>query len=316
MRAAGPLAAGQPAEAQEALDILTGSAPQDLEDDLDPEILMAYDLIDAEQLAQRQTRRRNSPPPNAPSATGSGRSVSVIVDEAQELSAMAWRMLMRRIPNRWMTIIGDTAQTGDLAGTRIVAGRAGTVRGQAGQLRELTVNYRTPAEITRYANRVLHHINPEHFATDIVAQQRNRAVCGGSAGAAVVGALATGWVTAVIAPDDECAPSSPRADTGVAATADAGADGDGGKARVRLMVVVEPAAIPVAVPTRSQRPLRGSLRVTQRLRRCARRAAVKNCQICPETGRASTWCGRSGRPRPTYARRRREPNPADVRRSS
>ncbi|WP_280343132.1 hypothetical protein, partial [Nocardia abscessus] len=35
-------------------DILTGSAPQDLEDELDPEILMAYDLIDAGQLAERQ----------------------------------------------------------------------------------------------------------------------------------------------------------------------------------------------------------------------------------------------------------------------
>ncbi|NED69746.1 helicase, partial [Streptomyces sp. SID10244] len=45
----------QLADAQDALDILTGSAPQDLEDELDPEILMAYDLIDAEQLAARQT---------------------------------------------------------------------------------------------------------------------------------------------------------------------------------------------------------------------------------------------------------------------
>ena len=47
-------------------------------------------------------------------AYAQGLRVVLIVDEAQELSAMAWRMLMRRIPNRWMTIIGDTAQTGDL----------------------------------------------------------------------------------------------------------------------------------------------------------------------------------------------------------
>lgn len=47
----------QLAEAQDALDILTGSAPQDLEDDLDPELLMAYDLIDASQLAERQQVR-------------------------------------------------------------------------------------------------------------------------------------------------------------------------------------------------------------------------------------------------------------------
>src|SRR5699024_8455974 len=35
----------------------------------------------------------------------------VIVDEAQELSAMAWRMLLRRCPTRSMTIVGDVAQT-------------------------------------------------------------------------------------------------------------------------------------------------------------------------------------------------------------
>ena len=36
----------------------------------------------------------------------------VIVDEAQELSPMAWRMLMRRSPSRSMTVVGDVAQTG------------------------------------------------------------------------------------------------------------------------------------------------------------------------------------------------------------
>ena len=30
---------------------------------------------------------------------------------------MAWRLLMRRSPNRSMTVVGDVAQTGDLAGT-------------------------------------------------------------------------------------------------------------------------------------------------------------------------------------------------------
>ena len=36
----------------------------------------------------------------------------VVVDEAQELSPMAWRLLMRRCPTRSMTIVGDVAQTG------------------------------------------------------------------------------------------------------------------------------------------------------------------------------------------------------------
>ena len=41
----------------------------------------------------------------------------VIVDEAQELSPMAWRTLMRRCPAKSMTIVGDFAQTGDISGS-------------------------------------------------------------------------------------------------------------------------------------------------------------------------------------------------------
>ena len=40
----------------------------------------------------------------------------VIIDEAQELSAMAWRMVLRRNPARSMTVVGDVAQTGSPAG--------------------------------------------------------------------------------------------------------------------------------------------------------------------------------------------------------
>jgi len=40
------------------------------------------------------------------------RNIIVIVDEAQELSEMAWRMLMRRCPARSMTLVGDVAQVG------------------------------------------------------------------------------------------------------------------------------------------------------------------------------------------------------------
>ncbi len=35
----------------------------------------------------------------------------VVVDEAQELSAMAWRLVERRCPSRSMTLVGDVAQT-------------------------------------------------------------------------------------------------------------------------------------------------------------------------------------------------------------
>jgi DNA helicase IV len=67
----------------------------------------------------------------------------VIVDEAQELSAMAWRMVLRRCPARSLTVVGDLAQTSAPAGADswvldpVAAGRWRTAR--------LTVNYRTPA---------------------------------------------------------------------------------------------------------------------------------------------------------------------------
>ncbi|MDQ1742293.1 MAG: hypothetical protein QOE23_632, partial [Pseudonocardiales bacterium] len=40
----------------------------------------------------------------------------LVIDEAQELSAMQWRLLMRRCPSRSMTVVGDPAQTGSPAG--------------------------------------------------------------------------------------------------------------------------------------------------------------------------------------------------------
>ncbi|WYY09629.1 AAA family ATPase [Gordonia hydrophobica] len=148
-------------EAQDALDILTGSAPQDLEDDLDPEILMAYDLIDAEQLAQRQEHTQYRTTAERAYTDRTWTFGHVIVDEAQELSSMAWRMVMRRIPNRWMTVIGDTAQTGDAAGSTSWADVFTPYVANRWRLSELTVNYRTPSEITAYANRLLARISPE-----------------------------------------------------------------------------------------------------------------------------------------------------------
>ncbi len=52
----------------------------------------------------------------------------VVVDEAQELSAMAWRLLMRRCPAKSMTLVGDIAQTGSAAGAHSWARGLGSVR--------------------------------------------------------------------------------------------------------------------------------------------------------------------------------------------
>ena len=160
----------QIADAQGALDILTGSAPQDLEDDLDPELLMAYDLIDATQLAERQNHRRHETTAERAAGDRTWTYGHVIVDEAQELSAMAWRTIMRRIPNRWMTLVGDTAQTGDPAGTESWQEILEPYVANRWRRTELTVNYRTPAEIMRVAHAVLAEIDPEQVPPQSVRE--------------------------------------------------------------------------------------------------------------------------------------------------
>jgi DNA helicase IV len=95
----------------------------------------------------------------------------VIVDEAQELSAMAWRMVMRRIPTRSMTVVGDVAQRGNAAGARSWAQMLDQY--VKGRWREetLTVNYRTPAEIMAVAADVLAGVAPGELPPESVREE-------------------------------------------------------------------------------------------------------------------------------------------------
>jgi DNA helicase IV len=79
----------------------------------------------------------------------------VVVDEAQELSAMQWRVLMRRNPSKSMTLVGDVAQTGSAAGASSWAQMLDPFVAGRWRLSELTVNYRTPAAVMRLASNVL-----------------------------------------------------------------------------------------------------------------------------------------------------------------
>src|SRR4029077_2739272 len=80
----------------------------------------------------------------------------VVVDEAQDLTAMQWRMLARRCPSGSMTLVGDFGQASR-------PGALGSWDAVFSQLRararpetvSLSVNYRTPAEIMELANRLL-----------------------------------------------------------------------------------------------------------------------------------------------------------------
>ncbi len=112
----------------------------------------------------------------------------VIVDEAQELSAMAWRMVMRRIPTRSITVVGDVAQRGSAAGAQSWAEMLDPyVRGKWHE-ELLTVNYRTPAEIMAVAADVLATVAPDERPPESVREEgvAPRAVRGLARTAAVV----------------------------------------------------------------------------------------------------------------------------------
>jgi DNA helicase IV len=85
----------------------------------------------------------------------------VVVDEAQELSAMAWRMLLRRCPTRSMTVVGDLAQTGAPWGAGSWARLLDPQAPGRWRVEQLTVNYRTPAEIMAVAADVLAVADPD-----------------------------------------------------------------------------------------------------------------------------------------------------------
>ncbi|PLS31583.1 ATP-dependent DNA helicase [Bifidobacterium margollesii] len=78
----------------------------------------------------------------------------IVVDEAQELTAMDWRMLIRRCPSRSFTIVGDIAQTSALGGSRSWRRTLDPLFGHEGwDLNELTIDYRNPQEVSDLASR-------------------------------------------------------------------------------------------------------------------------------------------------------------------
>ena len=131
------------------------------DDDDDPEILMGADMLDAARLAERYDADAYLTPAERAAADRTWAFGHVIVDEAQELSPMAWRTLMRRCPVKSMTIVGDVAQTGDISGSASWTDALDPYVGDRWRLTGLTVNYRTPAEIMAVAADVLAAIDPE-----------------------------------------------------------------------------------------------------------------------------------------------------------
>ena len=164
------------AYAQGVLEVSYASRTYEFDDkeDSDPdssEVLSAHDIIDAERFAERQKEEDHRSAAERAAADRTWAFGHIIVDEAQELSPMAWRLLMRRSPTRSMTLVGDPAQTAEtgVPPTRSAVGES--VGFWAGILSpyvedrwkhtRLGVNYRTPAEIMEVAAGVVRAERPD-----------------------------------------------------------------------------------------------------------------------------------------------------------
>jgi DNA helicase IV len=153
--------AGAEEQVEEEMDYAEGVLEiLDTEEDPDEEVLRAVDLIEAGRLAERQEEVDLRSLAERAAADRHWTYGHVVVDEAQELSEMDWRVLMRRCPTRSMTIVGDLAQRESPAGARSWATMLDAFVSGRWAYRQLTVNYRTPADIMDVAAAVLAEVDP------------------------------------------------------------------------------------------------------------------------------------------------------------
>ncbi len=85
----------------------------------------------------------------------------LVVDEAQELTAMQWRMVLRRCPSRSMTLVGDFAQAGPATTAHTWDQALGPHLGTRYKLHTLTVSYRSTHEILSTTRDLLARIAPD-----------------------------------------------------------------------------------------------------------------------------------------------------------
>jgi len=215
----------------------------------------------------------------------------VLVDEAQDLSPMQWRMIARRSPNGSTTLVGDFGQASAPGAARDWDEVLSHLRTHDEPRHvTLTVNYRTPAEIMGVANRLLAVAAPDVAPTRSVRSSGRAPVFARvgdlvpAATEAARRAIDAGGTVAVIAPPRLHAPlTSALADVGAVADAPEALDAAVGILDATAakglefdhVVVVEPAEL--VVPDR-----RGMRLLYVTLTRATQTLHVVHAQPLPE----------------------------------
>jgi DNA helicase IV len=223
----------------------------------------------------------------------------VLVDEAQDLSPMQWRMLARRCPSRSMTLVGDFGQASRPGAPRDWSAVLEQLTGDqswperaAPRMVTLTVNYRTPVEIMDVAQPLLAAAAPGVEPTRAVrrtgelprfSEVEPAELVPAAAAAARASAIGDGTVAVV-------APAELHADL-VEALADVGAVADSADALDAPVAVLDALGVkglefdhvvvvePASLVTGDQRGLRLLYVV---LTRATRRLVVVHAQPLPE----------------------------------
>ncbi|WP_435770344.1 HelD family protein [Nocardioides sp. SYSU DS0651] len=131
-----------------------GDVPQKTDDERDDPLALIEGAVDIQELMTASDReyapsgRAWTPPTSSIEDDG---YAHVLVDEAQDLTPMQWRMVGRRGRTASWTIVGDPAQSSWPAPAEAAASRAEALAGKPVHEFHLSTNYRNSAEIYSYA---------------------------------------------------------------------------------------------------------------------------------------------------------------------
>jgi hypothetical protein len=136
------------------LGVLLGEPPRSRVREVDPmEQLTGLDEVTT--FADRSRREGLSGRERRREAAERTEYAHVIVDEAQDLTPMQWRMIGRRARQATWTIVGDPAQSSWPDPAEAQAAMDEVLGGKPRRRYTLTTNYRNPAEIAEVASKVL-----------------------------------------------------------------------------------------------------------------------------------------------------------------
>lgn len=131
-----------------------GDVPERGDDERDDPLALIAGAVDVQELMTAADRdyaprgRAWAPPTNSIEDDG---YAHVLVDEAQDLTPMQWRMVGRRGRGASWTVVGDPAQSSWPSPSESAAARAEALAGKALHEFHLSTNYRNSSEIYDYA---------------------------------------------------------------------------------------------------------------------------------------------------------------------